>query len=90
MPTQILAVGTTAPTNSSDVVVTTPVTIALKDASGPDLTYGVKVDVLIKDDGGQYFRLTSLTRSKPAIIITGPGTYRFTRMTTVSCGVFSG
>jgi hypothetical protein len=90
MPTQILAVGTSA-ADSSDVVVAagTLLTVALKDAAGPDVLGGATVNVLLKDDGGQYFAIDQLDSSKRALVLA-PGTWRFTRVAGASCGVFSG
>lgn len=91
MPTQILATNTTA-ADSSDVVVADggQLTVCLKDAAGSRVAPGARVDILLKDDAGQYFNVTSLDASKPAVVITGAGTYRFSRQAGVSCGVFSG
>lgn len=87
---EILAIGTTV-ANSSDVTVAaTPLTVCLKDAAGPTVASGIRVDILLKDNSGEYFYVDQLTSGKPALVISGPGTYRFTRQTTVSCGVFSG
>lgn len=88
MPAQILAVGTGA-ANSSDVVVTDPITVAIKDAAGPRAGSGL-IEIYLKDDAGQYFRVGTLFADKP-LLIAGPGTYRFTRpASSESCGVFSG
>lgn len=90
MATEILAVGTSA-ANSSDVVVATgnQLTVCLKDAAGPVVGGGAVVHILAKDDAGQYFRVDTLATSKPALVITGAGTYRFSRLAGTSCGVFS-
>lgn len=85
MPTQILATGDTA-ANSADVVVTDPITVALKDAA-----YGAEVLIRIKDDVGSYSIVGVLNNwSRPAVVIAGPGTYRFSRKAGSTCGVFSG
>jgi hypothetical protein len=92
MPTQILAVGTSA-LDSSDVVVPagTPLTVCLKDAAGPDIGRDVRVDILLKDDAGQYFPVDSLNHGKPALMIVAAGTYLFRRVAGLDpCGVFSG
>lgn len=91
MATEILAVGTTA-VDSADVVVAagTPLTVGLKDAAGPDISDTAIVYISLKDDAGQYFRVDALTPAKPALIIYGAGTYRFSRLAGVACGVFSG
>lgn len=95
MPTQILAVGTTA-ADSSDVVVSdgSSLTVCLKDAAGPiagsGAAAGALVHILLKDDAGQYFRVEQLSTSRPALVIRAAGTYRFSRIAGVSCGVFSG
>jgi hypothetical protein len=90
MATEILAVGTDA-ANSADVVVTADgLTVALKDASGPRLAQGARVEILLKDDDAEYFLVDTLNSgSRPAVFIVAPGTYRFTRIAGASCGVFS-
>lgn len=90
MPTQILAVGTAA-ADSADVVVAsgTSLTVCLKDAAGPNVLGGSGVDILLKDDAGQYFKVDGLDNMKPAVVINGAGTYRFSRRAGSSCGVFS-
>lgn len=93
MPTEILAVGTTD-AESADIVVASgeSLTVALKDANGPVLSAGARVEILLKDDAGEYFLIDTLTGAKPAVVISGAGTYQFARRnrTGVSCGVFSG
>lgn len=91
MPTQILATGASA-ADSSDVVVAagTPLTVCLKDAAGSTVESSAEVRISLKDDAGQYFQVDELTGSKPATVIVGAGTYRFSRAPGVSCGVFSG
>lgn len=91
MPTEVLAVGTTA-ADSSDVVVAagTPLTVCLKDAAGAHVEAGAEVRISLKDDAGLYFQIDALTGAKPALVITGAGTFRFSRLPGVSCGVFSG
>lgn len=91
MPTEILAIGTSA-ANSSDVVVAAgaSLTVCLKDAAGPDLGRSVQVDILLKDDAGQYFPVDSLNIKRPALMLVAAGTYRFSRVAGDSCGVFSG
>lgn len=89
--TQLLAVGTTA-TDSGDLVVAagSPVTVALNDAAGVKVAAGAKVLVLLKDPAGEYFKVGALGTEIPALVIDGPGTYKFRRLAGVSCGVFSG
>ncbi|MEZ2132449.1 MULTISPECIES: hypothetical protein [unclassified Sinorhizobium] len=84
MATQLLAVGTTA-ANSSDLVVTDPVTVSLKGL------VDAKAEVLIslKDDAGAYHVVGTLSPPRPALCITAPGTYRFSRVAGSACGVFS-
>lgn len=91
MPTQILSVNTTA-ADSSDVVVAagTPLTVCLKDAAGVSVDNAAQVRISLKDDAGQYFYVETLTGKKPALVIVGAGTYRFSRIAGASCGVFSG
>ncbi|MET4199076.1 hypothetical protein ABIA95_003076 [Bradyrhizobium sp. LA8.1] len=91
MPTQILAIGVTAADSADQVVSTgTPLTVCLKDAAGPAVGDLAFVDILLKDDAGQYFLVETLSALKPALMIVAPGTYRFSRRAGVSCGVFSG
>lgn len=93
MPAQILAVGT-ADANSADVVIAAgdALTVSLKDTAGPIVDYGCIVDILLKDDSGQYFRVDTLSAYKQAVVISAAGTYRFARRNRAgkSCGVFSG
>ena len=93
MPTEILAVGT-ADANSADVVIAadSSLTVAPKDATGPVVASGAIVDILLKDDDDQYFLIDTLTVHKPAVVISAPGTYRFSRKNrgSAACGVFSG
>lgn len=86
----ILTTGTTAADSSDVVVTTTPLTVCLKDAAGPSVSSGALVNILLKDDAGQYFWIAQLDRRGPALVISGAGTYRFSRVAGVSCGVFSG
>lgn len=90
MATEILAVGTSA-ADSDDVAVSagTPLTVALKDASGTRVANSAKVEIQLKDDAGEYFVVDVLTSSKPATVIYGAGTYRFSRLAGASCVVFS-
>lgn len=91
MATEILAVGTTA-ADSSDVVVAAgaQLTVCLKDAAGPVIPNGPVVYISLKDDVGEYFRVDTLRSSKSSVVIIAAGTYRFSRVAGVSCGVFSG
>lgn len=85
MATQLLAAGTTA-ADSADVTVVagTPVTVALKAAAD-----GAEVAVKLKDDGAAYNIVGRITSSAPALMISAPGTYRFSRVAGATCGVFS-
>lgn len=91
MPTQILAIDTTA-ADSGDVVVAEgeQLTVSLKDAAGPRIANGARVEIQLKDDAGQYFTVDTLNQGKSSVVIAGAGTYRFSRPLGVSCGVFSG
>lgn len=92
MATQILSVNTTA-ADSGDVVVAagTPLTVSLKDAAGPTVGAGAKVQIKLKDDAGEYFYVATLSApDRASLVIYGAGTYRFSRIAGVSCGVFSG
>lgn len=85
MATQILATGTTA-ANSSDTVIAAGTAVCLKGLAGP----GATVNILLKDDAGNYNFVGELTSAEPVAVITAAGTYRFTRIVGVACGVFSG
>ena len=91
MATEILAVGTNE-ANSADVVVVagTPLAVCLKDAAGPRVLAAARVEILLKDNTGEYFVVHSLTGARPATVLMGAGTYRFSRVSSASCGVFSG
>jgi hypothetical protein len=90
MATEVLAVGTTA-ASSSDVTIASgdQLTVCLKDAAGPTIGAGARVDVQLKDDDGEYFTIATLSNARPGLVITGAGTYRFSRVAGTSCGVFS-
>lgn len=87
MATEILATGSTA-ANSADVSVVagTPLAVSLKGMTNMD----ARVVVYLKDDAAAYNQVGDLVASQPAITITAPGTYRFTRVAGGTCGVFSG
>ncbi|MGP4691604.1 hypothetical protein [Agrobacterium cavarae] len=86
MPSNILATANTA-ANSADVVVTasTPLTVCLKGVDGLKAAISIK----LKDDAGNYTEVGSLAPATPALCITAPGTYRFSREAGNKCGVFS-
>lgn len=89
MPDNVLTTAATAGT-SSDVVVTDPVTLHLKDAEGDNVPSNAVVYLEIKDDQGQYFRVDTLSKAKPGVVVVGPGTYRVNRPAGPAVGVFSG
>lgn len=97
MASNILSVSTTAAT-SNDVTVSSATTFGLKGNSGPtvltpnNIALAASVDIQLKDDAGQYWYMDTLhTKNKPALIIYGPGTYRFVRSANSQpVGVFSG
>lgn len=92
MPSEILAVGTTA-ANSGDQVVASgsTLTVCLKDSAGPDIGPTARVDILLKDDAGQYFTVDTLDYRRRAVQLIAAGTYRFSRVASGdACGVFSG
>lgn len=91
MATEILAIGTTA-ASSSDVTVSagSTLTVCLKDAAGAVVGSGACVEIQLKADSNEYFTVATLSASKPGLVISGAGTYRFTRRAGTSCGVFSG
>jgi hypothetical protein len=88
---ELLAINTTA-ANSGDTTIASgdQLTVCLKDAAGPVIGTAARVDVQLKDDSAQYFTVATLSGAKPALVITGAGTYRFSRVAGTSCGVFSG
>lgn len=88
MATEILAIGT-SDANSSDVVVSSTLTVGLKTSAGPQVDGSANVLLQLKDDGGQYFTVDVLNQAKPAVLIAAAGTYRFRRLSSSSCGVFS-
>lgn len=83
--TQILAAGNTA-ADSADVTVVagTPVTVCLKGVA-----VGATVNISLKDDAGAYNVIGQLISQNPALMISAPGTYRFSRVAGGTCGVFS-
>lgn len=96
--TTALAAGTTA-ANSSDIVVTTPVTISLFSGESNGRFERVKMPILRKD-GSNYSEFTKkqtnrgkrfpayLTNVQRSIFIEEPGTYRVVRSAqTLSVGV---
>lgn len=93
MATELIAVGEGA-TNSADIVVAagSPVTVGIKDAAGPDPQSNSQVDILLKDDAGQYFKVGDLRSGVQvrSTVLIGPGTYRLSRTAdSASCGAFS-
>lgn len=88
MATQLIAVSTGA-ADSSDLVVTSETTVGIKDAAGPAITPGARIDIKLKDDAGQYFLVASLSDQTRAVIL-GAGTYQLSRpATSPACGAFS-
>ena len=85
MPNNILATGNTA-ADSADVVVAAgaPLTVCLKS---PDKLADVRIK--LKDDAGAYTQVGTLSKAAAALLISAPGTYRFSRVAGGSCGVFS-
>ncbi len=87
MPTQVLAVGTTA-ADSSDVVVASgsQLTVGIKDAAGTLVDSEAMILVMLKDDAGQYFRIDYLSAARPALVLS-MGTWRLSRIAGASCGL---
>jgi hypothetical protein len=83
--TQILPAANTA-ADSADVTVVagTPLTVCLKVWD-----VGAKVYISLKDDGSAYNVVGKLTAYEPSLMISAPGTYRFSRVAGATCGVFS-
>lgn len=86
MATQILATASTA-ADSADVTVVagTPLTVGLKGVADG----GALVAIKLKDDASAYNVVGSLTATQSSILISAPGTYRFSRVAGATCGVFS-
>lgn len=86
MATELLAAGNTE-ASSADLVVDVGevVTVGLKAAER-----GSQVVIELKDDDGGYNNIGMLGAidTHKAIAITAPGTYRFTRVAGLICGVF--
>lgn len=84
--TQILATASTA-ADSADVTVAagTPITVGLKGA----VDQFAIVVISLKDDGSAYNVVGRLTSDVPSLMISAPGTYRFSRVAGATCGVFS-
>lgn len=78
---QQIAVGSDAAA-SGDIVVTDPVTVGLNtaDADAP-IPSDALVYIQAKDAGGAYWNCGKLTSQEPALVISGPGTYRLYRPT---------
>jgi hypothetical protein len=85
MATELLATGSGA-ADSADLAVSAgaPVTVCLKGQADGN----ARVRITLKDDAGQYQDVGELTAQRPALAITAPGTYRFTRVAGSQCGVF--
>lgn len=87
MATEILSTAATA-ANSADVTVAagTPLTVGLKGV----LDQNAIVIISLKDDAAAYNVQGRLTSDVPSLMISAPGTYRFSRVAGATCGVFSG
>lgn len=85
MATQLLATGSTA-ADSSELTVAagTPVTVSIKGDVSP-----VEVQIKLKDDAGGFRTVGYLTSGRPALCVSAPGVYKFTRAAGQTCGVFS-
>ena len=73
----------TSDASSSDQTITSDTVFGLKGAS-----QGAKVRIELKDDGSNYNVVGYLTPEEPAKVLSA-GTWRFTRLGGVSCGVYS-
>ena len=69
--------------SSSDQTVASDTVYGLKGGSA-----GARVRVELKDDTGAYNLVTYLTPEDPVKVLS-PGTWRFTRIGGISCGVYS-
>ncbi|MDX8495882.1 hypothetical protein RFN29_30520 [Mesorhizobium sp. VK22B] len=87
MATQILATGSTQ-ADSADVTVAAgaPITVGLKGVTDQNAI----VLISLKDDAAAYNQTGGrLTSGEPVLMISAPGTYRFSRVAGAACGVFS-
>lgn len=86
---ELLAIGTTV-ADSGDVTVAAgdTLTVALKGPSAPAVGRA-RVDIQIKDDEAEYWRIGYLNEGNPTVVIIGAGIYRFHRVSG-NVGVFSG
>lgn len=86
----VLTTGATA-ADSADVVVAATTRFVLKATVGPGYPDNAcTVDVLVKDDTGQYFYMGTLDAFSSNFIDLAPGTYLFRRKAGVGAvGVFS-
>lgn len=90
----LITVGKNA-ANSADIVVTVgaPVTVAVKTTVGqPVRGY---IDITLKGDAGNYWKVGQLDNLTRAVTLTGPGTYQLQRPTLSEAtndglGAFSG
>lgn len=73
----------TSDASSADQTITADTVFGIKGASA-----GAKVRIELKDDGGAYNLVDYLTPELPAKVLSA-GTWRFTRIGGVSCGVYS-
>ena len=78
----VLTTGT-ANGSSSDQAITSDTVYGLKD-----FTQYAKVRIELKDDGGVYNVIGYLTPAEPAKVLSA-GTWRFTRVGSAACGVYS-
>lgn len=91
MPAELLAIGATDASSADQVVAAGgSLTVALKDAAGPEIDGVPVVLIQLKDNAGQYFTIDTLSVHKRAVVIVAPGTYRVSRLAGSACGVFSG
>lgn len=64
-------------------------TLAIKDATAPILDASSRAAVQLKDDGGAYWTVYTLTGIDGACVLAAPGTYRVRRING-TIGVFRG
>jgi hypothetical protein len=67
-------------------------TLCLNDDEGPGVARDARVRIELKDLSGRFFEVgflfTDASGGKPVLVVSGPGTYRVTRLGIVPCGVF--
>lgn len=85
MATSILATANTA-ADSADTAIAAGTPVALKGV----VDGAARVLIYPKNDASGYTLFSELTSHRPGTLLSGAGTYRFSRVAGGTCGVFSG